>query len=219
MYRLFSRLCSAFRSLFGLSGKIPDEVTIQDVATPGVTIPDGMTIPEVIIPGVTTSGAGITPDGVIIPGEIAIPGEVTTPEMTPSGEGTLSDEVITPGDLTNITPVSEPALSNWTTEHVNAGSFEKVGRIAMCPDGLEIHSDLDERVFILLNEDVDAVLDGDKRNIRLLNASDMAGSARLSASGRALNMAISPFYYTVPLRSVLAVLDGRNRKGAVFVGK
>ncbi len=28
-----------------------------------------------------------------------------------------------------------------------------------------------------------------------------------------------PFYYTVPLRSVLAVLDGRNRKAALFVGK
>jgi hypothetical protein len=34
-----------------------------------------------------------------------------------------------------------------------------------------------------------------------------------------LNIAISPHYYTVPLRSLLAVLDGRNRKGAVFVGK
>jgi len=57
------------------------------------------------------------------------------------------------------------------------------------------------------------------RITRLLDARDLAGSARLSTSGRALNISISPYYYTVPLRSVLAVLDGRNRKGAVFVGK
>jgi len=38
----------------------------------------------------------------------------------------------------------------------------------MCGEGLEIHSDLDERGFILLNVDIDAVLDGDKRDIRTL---------------------------------------------------
>jgi hypothetical protein len=48
---------------------------------------------------------------------------------------------------------------------------------------------------------------------------DKVGFARLSVSGRALNITIGAVYYTVPLRSVLAVLDGRNRKGAVFVGK
>lgn len=50
----------------------------------------------------------------------------------------------------------EPALPNWKTETVHAEPFEKVGRIAMCCEGLEIHSDLDSRAFILLNEDIDA---------------------------------------------------------------
>ncbi|MEI7434926.1 MAG: hypothetical protein WCJ93_11810 [Methanomicrobiales archaeon] len=127
----------------------------------------------------------------------------------------LSDN--SPGEVAIV--VQEPALPNWKTETVHAESFVKVGRIAMCGDGLEIHSDLDSRVFILLNEDIDAVLDGDKRDIRFLDARDLAGSARLSASGRALNIVIGSIYYTVPLRSVLAVLDGRNRKGAIFVGK
>ena len=122
-----------------------------------------------------------------------------------------------PGEVSNVCP--GPALPNWKTDLVHAEPFEKAGRIAMCNDGMEIHSDLDERGFILLNEDIDAVLDGDKRDIRLLDAGDMVGSARLSTSGRALNLAISPYYYTVPLRSVLAVLDGRNRKGVMFVGK
>ncbi|MCX6690650.1 MAG: hypothetical protein NTW33_01035 [Methanoregula sp.] len=46
--------------------------------------------------------------------------------------------------------------------------------IEICKDRLEIHSDLDERGFLLLNEDIDAVLGGDKRDIRLLDAGDLA---------------------------------------------
>jgi len=133
---------------------------------------------------------------------------VETPEMGTSG--VISE---------NPAEQEYPDIPGWITQTVPAGSFVKVGRIAICADGLEIHSDLDDRGFILLNEDIDAVLDGDKRAIRLLDARDPAGSARLSASGRALNLAISPYYYTVPLRSVSAVLDGRNRKGAMFMGK
>ena len=115
--------------------------------------------------------------------------------------------------------IQESEFPGWKTETIPVSSFVKVGRIAMCNDGLEIHSDLDERGFILLNEDIDAVLGGEKRDVRLLDSRKRVGTATLSASGRALNIAISPHYYTVPLRSVLAVLDGRNRKGAVFVGK
>jgi hypothetical protein len=88
----------------------------------------------------------------------------------------------------------------------------------MCDEGMEIHSDLDERGFILLNEDIDAVLDGDKKDIRLLELMVEVGFAKLSESGRAMNFSIGSVYYTVPLRSVFAVLDGRNRKAAVFVG-
>ena len=51
------------------------------------------------------------------------------------------------------------------------------------------------------------------------DARDLTVSARLSASGRALNITIGSVYYTVSLRSVLAVLNGRNMKGGVFVGK
>jgi len=112
-----------------------------------------------------------------------------------------------------------PELPGWKTRVVLAESFVKVGRIAMCDEGIEIHSDLDERRFFLLNEDIDAVLDGDKRDIRLLELMDKVGFARLSPSGRALNTTIGSVYYTVPLQSVLAVLDGRNRKAAVFVEK
>lgn len=39
----------------------------------------------------------------------------------------------------------------------------------MCDEGMEIHSDLEERGFILLDVDIDAVLEGDKRDIGLAN--------------------------------------------------
>jgi len=115
--------------------------------------------------------------------------------------------------------IQEPEIPGWKTETIQVSSFEKVGRIAMCSEGIEIHSDLDEWGFILLNGDIDAVLDGDKRDVRLLGSRSRVGMARLSVSGRALNFSIGPVNYTVPLRSVLAVLDGRNRKGAVFLRK
>jgi hypothetical protein len=87
----------------------------------------------------------------------------------------------------------------------------------MCAEGLAIYSDLDNRKFVLNNGDIDPVLDGDTRDV--MSGLRLVGKARLSASGKALNIAISPYSYTVPLRSVLAVLDGRNRKGALWVGK
>jgi hypothetical protein len=88
----------------------------------------------------------------------------------------------------------------------------------MCSEGLSIYSDVDDRGFILLNGDIDAVLDGEKRDVLTLSVRNRVGFAKLSVSGRALNFSIGSVYYTVPLRSVLAVLDGRNRKGAVFMG-
>jgi hypothetical protein len=126
-----------------------------------------------------------------------------------------------PGDIEEITEkpaeADYPDIPGWTTETIPPVSFKKVGRIAMCADGLRIYSDLDDREFVLLNGDIDPVLDGDTRDV--MSGLRSVGKARLSTSGKALNIAISPYYYTVPLRSVLAVLDGRNRKGALWVGK
>jgi hypothetical protein len=45
-----------------------------------------------------------------------------------------------PGEVAIV--VKEPAHPNWKTETVHAERFTKVGRIAMCNEGLEIHSDL-----------------------------------------------------------------------------
>ena len=50
-----------------------------------------------------------------------------------------------PGKVEKVTHL--PTLPNWKTESVRAESFEKVDRIAMCGEGLEIHSYLDEGDF------------------------------------------------------------------------
>jgi hypothetical protein len=123
-----------------------------------------------------------------------------------------------PGEIAKNPPeVNSPDIPGWTTETIPGQSFEKVGRIAMCAGGLAIYSDLDNREFVLSNGDIDPVLNGDTRHV--MSGLRPVGKARLSTSGKALNIAISPYYYTVPLGSVLAVLDGRNRKGALWVGK
>jgi len=117
-------------------------------------------------------------------------------------------------------PVIEELPTKFITYPSSRSSFEKAGRLIMCPDGLAIYSDIDDRVCVLLNGDIDAVLDGDSREVRLLGGQRrVVGKVRRSASGKALNISIGAVYYTVPMRSVLAVLDGRNRKAAVFVGR
>jgi hypothetical protein len=92
--------------------------------------------------------------------------------------------------------VDYPDIPGWTTETILEPSFEMVGRIAMSTDGLRIYSDLDDREFVLRNGDIDPVLDGDTRDV--MHGLRPVRKARLPASGKALNMAISPHYYTVP---------------------
>lgn len=113
--------------------------------------------------------------------------------------------------------IAEPISTEWVTEYYNESPFEKVGRIAMCGDGLAIYSDIDSRVFLLNNRDIDAVLDGATKNIRQHDThKKVVGKAKVSISGKALNITIGTVYYTTPLRFVLAVLDNRNHKGPLF---
>jgi hypothetical protein len=78
---------------------------------------------------------------------------------------------------------------------------------------LAVYSDLDNQESVLSNVDIDPFLNGDTRDF--MRGRCPVGKAQLSTSGKALKIAISPYHYAVPLRSVLAVLDGRNRKGAL----
>lgn len=110
-------------------------------------------------------------------------------------------------------------LSRWTvTEHIES-PFEKVGRIYLVGPDMVIRSDLDSRGFQVPLDDVDAVLDGESKAIRLLGSEEQIGTTHLSTSGRAMNFTIAPFYYTTPLYSVNRMLAGEQRKAPLFVGR
>jgi len=139
----------------------------------------------------------------------------------PAGEVESIGSVIPDGDLsTSFVAEVEPVdLSRWTVTEQTESSFEKVGRLYVQGDDLVIRSDLDNRAFRVPLGDMDAVLDGESRAVRLLGGSDEVGVVRLSISGKAVNFSIAPFLYTTPLRDVVRVLEGRARKAAVFVGR
>ncbi|HNW80538.1 MAG TPA: hypothetical protein PLM60_04575 [Methanoregulaceae archaeon] len=122
------------------------------------------------------------------------------------------------------TPSSESSeavvdLSRWTiTEHVES-PFEKVGRIYLVGPDMVIRSDLDSRGFQVPLDDVDAVLAKIPQDIRLLKTGKKVGTVQLSTSGRAMNFAIEPFFYTTPLHSLTRMLAGEQRKAPLFVGR
>jgi len=125
----------------------------------------------------------------------------------------------------STSPVPAPHLeisydfSRWKITEYEESPFEKVGRLYIDGENLVIRSDLDTRGFRIRVVDVVAVLNREPQDIRLLKTGKKVGTARLSASGKAMNFWIEPFLYTSPLSRVMDVLEGRARKAAVFVGK
>ena len=140
-------------------------------------------------------------------------GEEPAEEVERPGSG------IPDGDLSTSLSDSPIDLSRWTVTEHNESPFEKVGRLYVQGDDLVIRSDLDTRGFRVPLGDMDAVLDGESRAVRLLGGSEEVGVVRLSVSGKAMNFAINPFLYTAPLMRVMDVLECRARKAAVFVGR
>ena len=110
-------------------------------------------------------------------------------------------------------------LSCWKVTEYEESPFEKCGRLYIEGDDLVIRSDLDARGFYIPLIDVVAVLDGETMPVLLLSTGAQAGTAKRSASGKAMNVWIDPFLYTSPLARVMDVVEGRARKAAVFVGR
>jgi hypothetical protein len=108
-------------------------------------------------------------------------------------------------------------LSRWRIRESPGSAFEKAGRIIIEGENLVIHIDREPRWFCIPLGDIAAVLAGDSRAL-LLATGDMVGTARLSASGRAVNFAVGQVLFTTPLARVIDVLEGRARKAAVFAG-
>jgi hypothetical protein len=146
-----------------------------------------------------------------------------------------SDPIVVQDELESLVseiplgPLSAPAigsgetetvdLSRWiVTEHVES-PFEKVGRLYLIGLDMVIRSDLDSRGFRVPLVDVNAVINGEVKDVRLLKTGKKVGTAQISTSGRAMNFSIDPFFYTTPLYSLTRMLAGEQRKAPLFVGR
>ncbi len=147
----------------------------------------------------------------------ATPPEGTAPGEDRPGSGECLRPVV-PAKPVPLPPEGQPGLSRWKVRESERPAFGKVGRIFLEGDALVIRTDRDPRCFSLPLDGAAAVLAGDSRAI-LLPTGDAVGTARLSASGRAVNFLIGPVLYTTPRARITDVLEGRARKAAVFAGE
>jgi len=107
----------------------------------------------------------------------------------------------------------------WAVRTIVDPVFVKVGRMYLDEGDLVIRSDRDSRVFLLPKEEIDPAFAGEDVPVLLLDLSATVGTAHLSTSGRALNFVIDQQLHTVPLRSLIPVLNGKTRKAPLFVPK
>jgi hypothetical protein len=82
---------------------------------------------------------------------------------------------------------------------------------------LIIRSDRDSRGFLLSEYDIEQAFAGRSGIVRLLDLTASVGAAYLSTSGRALNIIIDQQLHTVPLRTLIPVLNGQHCKAPLFV--
>ncbi len=109
--------------------------------------------------------------------------------------------------------------NTWAVRTIVDPVFVKVGRMYLDDGDLVIRSDQDSRVFLLQKEEIDQTFAGEDVPILLFDLSATVGIAHLSTSGRALNFVIDRQLHTVPLRSLIPVLNGKTRKAPLFVPK
>ena len=136
--------------------------------------------------------------------------------------GTVSSAVSEPVPAAEgLSESEEPVvdLSRWTVTLHEESPFEKVGRLYLEGTNLVIRSEIESRGFYIELADVGLVLDGDSGPVRLLSDGSITGTAKKSTSGLAVNFAITPFFYTTPLRSLNPVLGEEVRKAPLFVGR
>ncbi len=168
------------------------------------------------------------------PAEPADTTTVSTPASVQSLESTsipvlAADSPVPIVESLNAEPESpapeilvEPAtvavsVDEWSVHPYVNPVFVKVGRVYLDSGDLVIRSDRDSRGFLLSEDDVDKALTGGAGTVRLLDLTATVGTAHLSTSGLALNMVIDQQLHTVPLRSLIPVLNGSHRKAPLFV--
>ena len=173
---------------------------------------------KAVIFGTTVDGAGTSAGTVaentslLTASTVAVTTTAVMPATTPASE----TEILAPEILNESIP-APAGLEDWSVHPYADPTFEKIGRVYLDAGDLIIRSDRDERVFLLVAEDIDAALTGGTGTVRLLESLTTVGSAHLSTSGLALNLVIDGQLHTVPMRSLIRVLTGANRKAPLFV--
>ena len=141
--------------------------------------------------------------------------EVDSPAPTVES---LNAEPESPAPEILVEPAAATAsVDEWTVRSYVDPVFVKVGRVYLDAGDLIIRSDRDSRGFLLSEDDIDKALTGGSGTVRLLDLTATVGAAHLSTSGLALNIVIDQQLHTVPLRSLIPVLNGNHRKAPLFV--
>jgi len=141
--------------------------------------------------------------------EIPVAPAPANPDLMPAPEPTNPDQ------LTTTEPVT--VSDEWAVRTYVDPVFVKVGRVYLDAGALVIRSDRDTRGFVIPEDDLDEALTGGIGAVLLFDQTATVGFARLSQSGRAMNIVIDTQLHTVPMRSLTPVLTGQNRKAPLFL--
>jgi len=142
-------------------------------------------------------------------------GSLETVQGVPAPVPATDIETGTGTEPAAVTPVSDA----WTVRTYLDTVFVKIGRVYVESGDLVIRSDQDSRGFLLPEEEIELAFAGREGTVSLLDLTATVGTAHLSTSGRALNIVIDQQLHTVPLRSLLPVLNGNHHKAPLFVPK
>ena len=96
-------------------------------------------------------------------------------------------------------------------------SLEKVGRFRIEGENIVIYLDGIGSFQVGKNQVVSVILGLGEEVIQNRNEEEV-GMMSLSGSGRGLKMLIHESMYVAPVRRVKRVLEGKEKKGAVFLG-
>lgn len=116
-------------------------------------------------------------------------------------------------------PAERAGPARWKVREVRASPFGKCGRLFLQKDLLVVRTEGDAGGFCIRIFDLCAVLEGEARPLRSLSGEKQAGSAKRSASGRAVTFRTERGFFLVPVVRLGDVLSGRARKAAVFAAK
>jgi len=145
---------------------------------------------------------------------VEIPATIQEKQPIPSADGTTDEGV--------STPILEPAAlpkeySKWEIRPCTRREFDKIGRLFL--EGGDLVIKIDGLPFYVVNaRDIGRLSDGEIVDVRETGSHISVGTARPSMSGRAVNFKIGNRLYTVPFRNFRAVVEGKARKAAVFMG-